>query len=114
MRAPSASFFGSVPGWQSRKYSPISDCGRLSQIASVRSEPKPSLVTSMSTSASCVSRVEAQLADRPRAHARDLEVGAGDQAERVVELDGERVPAAAAAGRADGERAGDGAEGARG
>ena len=33
------------------KYSPISDCGRDSQVESVRSEPKPCLVSSKSTSA---------------------------------------------------------------
>ena len=43
-----------VPGRQSTKYSPISDCGRVSQNASVRSEPKPALSIAMSTSARLV------------------------------------------------------------
>ena len=41
----------SVPGRQSTKYSPISDCGRVSQNASVRSEPKPALSIVKSISA---------------------------------------------------------------
>ena len=49
--APRASVRADVPGRQSTKYSPISDCGRDSQKASSRSEPKPLRVISMSTSA---------------------------------------------------------------
>ena len=41
--APGLSTCLAVPGRQSTKYSPISDCGRDSQKLSLRSEPKPSL-----------------------------------------------------------------------
>ena len=49
--APFGSFAGFVPGLQSTKYSPMSDCGRVSQKTSSRMSPKPSLVSSMSISA---------------------------------------------------------------
>jgi hypothetical protein len=42
---------GSVPGWQSMKYSPMSDCGRVSHWTSLRMSSKPVSVTSISTSA---------------------------------------------------------------
>ena len=51
--------FGSrspLPGLQSMKYSPISDCGRDSQKTSSRSEPKPVWVISKSTRARWVLR----------------------------------------------------------
>ena len=51
-RAPSASCSSSVPGWQSTKYSPIRDCGRISQRASLRRSARPGSVTSAVTSAS--------------------------------------------------------------
>jgi hypothetical protein len=40
-----------LPGWQSTKYSPISDCWRTSQLASARKELKPGSVISASTTA---------------------------------------------------------------
>ena len=49
--APGLSSAAAVPGWQSTKYSPISDCGRAWQVTSVRIDPKPVLVISISTSA---------------------------------------------------------------
>ena len=49
-----------VPGWQSTKYSPISDCGRASQHASLRRAPKPVSLISKSTSARLVFRSSAQ------------------------------------------------------
>src|SRR5919201_902065 len=54
MTAPGLSSCLAVPGWQSTKYSPISDCGRDSQKTSVRSEPKPSLSILKPTSACLV------------------------------------------------------------
>ncbi len=54
--APGFSRCSAVPGRQSTKYSPISDCGRVSQKASVRSEPKPFWVIAKSTSARLVRR----------------------------------------------------------
>ena len=53
-RLPGGSSRFAVPGRQSRKYSPIGDCGRASQNTSVRREPKPRSVISTSTSAFCV------------------------------------------------------------
>ena len=50
-RPPSGSLRSEVPGWQSTKYSPISDCGRISQEASSRRSAKPGSVTSASTTA---------------------------------------------------------------
>ena len=47
--APDFSGLPLAPGWQSRKYSPISDWGRLSQKASERKRSKPCWVSSMST-----------------------------------------------------------------
>ena len=41
---PSGSFSGELPGWQSTKYSPISDCGLMSQVASLRKSSKPGSV----------------------------------------------------------------------
>src|SRR3954453_5038648 len=49
--APGLSFSGDLPGLQSMKYSPISDCGRDSQKTSERREPNPCLGISKSTSA---------------------------------------------------------------
>ncbi len=50
-RLPGGSSFFAVPGRQSRKYSPIGDCGRDSQNTSLRRDPNPFSVTSTSTSA---------------------------------------------------------------
>ena len=50
-RPPSGSRSSELPGWQSTKYSPISDCGRISQRASLRRSASPGSVTSASTSA---------------------------------------------------------------
>ena len=47
---------GDLPGVQSMKYSPISDCGRDSQNVSARRSPKPCLVSLKSTSARLVLR----------------------------------------------------------
>src|SRR3954452_8564653 len=44
---PSRSRCFALPGLQSRKYSPISDCGRVSQNASVRRSPNPAWSTRM-------------------------------------------------------------------
>ena len=38
------SFSSELPGWQSTKYSPISDCGRISQLASLRKSSRPGSV----------------------------------------------------------------------
>ena len=103
--APGFSRSASVPGRQSTKYSPISDCGRVSQNASVRSEPKPVLSIAMSTSARLVLAVDAHAGDAAGAHAGDLDVGAVDDAERVVELD--RVVGAPLGVLRAGRRAGD-------
>ena len=54
--APGCSRSALVPGRQSTKYSPISDCGLVSQNASVRREPKPVFSIAMSTSAWWVRR----------------------------------------------------------
>ena len=51
-RPPSGRRSSEVPGWQSTKYSPISDCGRISQCASLRRSASPGSVTSAFTSAS--------------------------------------------------------------
>ena len=51
-RPPSGSLRSEAPGWQSTKYSPISDCGRISQRASSRRSAKPGSVTSAFTTAS--------------------------------------------------------------
>ena len=51
-RPPSGSRSSDAPGWQSTKYSPISDCGRISQRASLRRSARPGSVTFASTSAS--------------------------------------------------------------
>ena len=48
---PGGSFFALVPGRQSMKYSPISDCGRVSQKTSSRSDSKPGSVISTPISA---------------------------------------------------------------
>ena len=48
---PSGSFLSELPGWQSTKYSPIRDCGLMSQLASSRKSPKPGSVTSTVTTA---------------------------------------------------------------
>jgi hypothetical protein len=47
----SGSLSSDVPGWQSTKYSPISDCGLMSQVASSRKSPKPGSETSTVTTA---------------------------------------------------------------
>ena len=47
-----ASAFPYCPGWQSTKYSPISDCGRDWHDASDRKAPNPLVVTWTVTSAS--------------------------------------------------------------
>jgi hypothetical protein len=67
-----------VPGSQSTKYSPISDCGRVSHVVSVRSESDERVARLA---------IELEVGDLARAHAGDLEVAALDQAEGVVELD---------------------------
>ena len=51
---PGLSFCADLPGVQSMKYSPISDCGRDSQVLSARRSPKPFSVSSKSISALCV------------------------------------------------------------
>ncbi len=48
---PSGSFSGELPGWQSTKYSPISDCGLMSQVASSRKSSKPGSAISTVTTA---------------------------------------------------------------
>ena len=50
--APLASGLPYCPGWQSTKYSPISDCGRDWQDASERNVPKPLVLTCTVTTAS--------------------------------------------------------------
>ena len=49
--APDGSALPYWPGWQSTKYSPISDCGRDWHEASERNAPNPLLVTCTVTSA---------------------------------------------------------------
>ena len=49
---PEASALPYWPGWQSTKYSPISDCGRDWHDASERNAPNPFVVTWTVTSAS--------------------------------------------------------------
>ena len=51
IRPPSPSRRSDSPGWQSTKYSPISDCGRISQCASLRRVAKPGSVTLALTTA---------------------------------------------------------------
>ena len=48
-RPPSGMRSSDAPGWQSTKYSPISDCGRISQCASLRRSASPGSVTSAFT-----------------------------------------------------------------
>ena len=77
------------------KYSPISDCGRDWQKASDLNEPKPFCVTCTVTRAWQVGLPPPSMQSLgrsidwifPGSNAGDLEVGAGHQAERVVELD---------------------------
>jgi len=45
IRLPGLSLVAARPGWQSTKYSPISDCGRDWQKTSDLNEPKPFWVT---------------------------------------------------------------------
>jgi hypothetical protein len=52
---PSGSFSGELPGWQSTKYSPMSDCGLMSQVASLRKSSNPRSVASTVTTAFGVS-----------------------------------------------------------
>ena len=86
-RPPSGSRSSDAPGWQSMKYSPISDCGRISQRASLRRSASPGSVTSASTSASgpAVDLRDLEGLRLPGAHAGDLEVAALGEPERVVE-----------------------------
>ena len=49
--APDFSGFPDWPGWQSTKYSPISDCGRDWQVASERNAPNPFTVACTVTTA---------------------------------------------------------------
>ena len=87
-RLPGASSRFAVPGRQSRKYSPIGDCGRDSQNTSERSEPKPFSVISTSTSAFWVRSSSFELQHLAGVRAGHAHVAALDQAERVVELHG--------------------------
>ena len=69
----------------------MSDCGRDSQCTSRRSEPKPLLSMRKPTSACFVRRSSLMWVILPGADARDLQVAALDEPERVVELDPVRV-----------------------
>ena len=85
-RLPGGSSFLAVPGRQSRKYSPIGDCGRDSQNTSERSDPKPFSVTSTSTSAFWVRSSSFSSITLPALAPGHAHVAALDQAEGVVEL----------------------------
>ena len=64
-RLPGSSSLFAVPGRQSRKYSPIGDCGRDSQNTSERSDPKPRSVISTSISAFRVRSSSLSFTTRP-------------------------------------------------
>ena len=96
-RLPGGSSRFAVPGRQSRKYSPIGDCGRASQNTSERREPKPFSVISTSTSAFCVRSSSLSSTTLPALAPGHAHVAALDQAERVVQLHGVAAPVAVAA-----------------
>ena len=108
--APGLSLSLDLPGVQSMKYSPISDCGRDSQVASVAQRAEALLGELEVDERAVALLVEPQLGDRARADAGDLDVAALDEPERVVELDGElRAALLLRAGRRErvGARAGE-------
>ena len=72
-------------GWQSMKYSAISDCG--SDEHSVSSPSTASGPESSTVTHGALVLVDVELLDRARGHARDLDLASGDQAERVVHLE---------------------------
>ena len=92
-------------GVQSMKYSAISDCGSVEQIVSSPSTATGPAELDLERPRAC-SELMSSSVTVPGGDARDLDLGAVDQAEGVVELDviGVRVVAARARGEAGDRR----------
>ena len=93
-----------LPGWQSMKYSPMSDWGRVSHCTSERSCEVARLGDLELDERLLGPPVDLHVGDLSRAHAGDLHVGALGQAEGVVQLHPVALVAVVVALRAAGDQ----------